>query len=80
MLERAREFPKDRGSNVEFIKGDAKNLPFDENSFDYVLFIDSLIHFEPGELNAVFKEAARVLKPGESLLSSSPPCGSCSRW
>ncbi|ASJ02171.1 methyltransferase [Thermococcus profundus] len=64
MLERAKEFAKDRRSKVEFIKGDARNLPFDENSFDYVLLIDSLIHFEPGELNAVFKEIGRVLKPG----------------
>ncbi|WP_010479159.1 class I SAM-dependent methyltransferase [Thermococcus zilligii] len=64
MLERARKFAADKGSKVEFVKGDAKELPFENNSFDYVLFIDSLVHFEPRELNQVFKEVARVLKPG----------------
>ncbi|WP_297419879.1 class I SAM-dependent methyltransferase [Thermococcus sp.] len=62
MLEKAREFAKDKRSKVEFIKGDARKLPFEENSFDYVLFIDSLFHFEPRELNQIFREVARVLK------------------
>ncbi len=64
MLERAREFARDKRSKVEFVKGDARELPFEDNSFDYVLFIDSLVHFEPRELNQLFREAARVLKPG----------------
>ncbi|NJE02138.1 class I SAM-dependent methyltransferase [Thermococcus sp. JdF3] len=63
MLSKAREFAKDRGSKVEFVKGDARKLPFEENSFDYVVFIDSLVHFEPMDLNSTFKEVARVLKP-----------------
>ncbi|MBP1911193.1 class I SAM-dependent methyltransferase [Thermococcus stetteri] len=64
MLEKAREFAKERESRVEFIEGDARQLPFENDSFDYVLFIDSLVHFEPPELSRVFREAARVLKPG----------------
>ena len=68
MLSKAREFAGDKRSNVEFIKGDARKLPFEDNSFDYVLFIDSLVHFEPSELSRVFKEIARVLKPGGKLL------------
>ncbi len=63
MLERAREFARDKRSKVEFVKGDARELPFEDSSFDYVLFVDSLVHFEPAELNRVFREAARVLKP-----------------
>ncbi len=64
MLERAKEFARDKRSKVEFVKGDARELPFEDSSFDYVLFVDSLVHFEPAELNRVFREAARVLKPG----------------
>ncbi|ASJ00056.1 class I SAM-dependent methyltransferase [Thermococcus gorgonarius] len=64
MIRKAREFARDKRSKVEFVEGDAKNLPFRENSFDYVLFIDSLVHFEPKELNQIFREIARVLKPG----------------
>lgn len=63
MLSKAKEFAKDRRSKVEFVKGDARKLPFEENSFDYVVFIDSLVHFEPRDLNSTFKEVARVLKP-----------------
>ncbi|HDZ35392.1 MAG TPA: class I SAM-dependent methyltransferase [Thermococcus sp.] len=68
MLERAREFAKDKNSRVEFVKGDAKSIPFENNSFEYVIFIDSLVHFEAAELNAVFKEIARVLKPGGKFI------------
>ena len=68
MLERAREFARDKRSKVEFVKGDARELPFEDSSFDYVLFIDSLVHFEPAELNRVFKEITRVLKPGGKFI------------
>ncbi len=64
MLRRARKFAEEKRSKVEFVKGDARELPFEDDSFDYVLFIDSLVHFEPSGLNSVFREAARVLKPG----------------
>ncbi|NJE46776.1 class I SAM-dependent methyltransferase [Thermococcus sp. GR7] len=68
MLEKARKFAKDKMSRVEFVKGNAENLPFEDNSFEYVIFIDSLVHFEPAELNVVFKETARVLKPGGKFI------------
>ncbi|BAD86430.1 SAM-dependent methyltransferase, UbiE/COQ5 family [Thermococcus kodakarensis KOD1] len=68
MLEKAREFAKEKESRVEFIEGDARELPFENDSFDYVLFIDSLVHFEPQDLAKVFKETARVLKPGGKFI------------
>ena len=68
MLERAREFARDKRSKVEFVKGDARGLPFEDSSFDYVLFIDSLVHFEPKDLNAIFKGITRVLKPNGRLI------------
>ncbi len=55
MLEKAREFAKEKESRVEFIEGDARELPFENNSFDYVLFIDSLVHFEPPGLGQGFQ-------------------------
>jgi len=62
MIKKAREYKKERNSNVVFMQADAKNLPFDDNSFDYVLFIgDNVVHFTPPELNQVFKEIQRVL-------------------
>ncbi|WP_048058291.1 class I SAM-dependent methyltransferase [Pyrococcus yayanosii] len=63
MIAKAKEYARKRASKVEFIQGDAREIPFEDNTFDYVLFIDSLVHFEPLELNKVFKEVRRVLKP-----------------
>ena len=64
MLAKAREYARERASKVEFIKADAGSLPFDGESFDYVLFIgDSVVHFSPTELNGVFREISRILKP-----------------
>ncbi|WP_297064217.1 class I SAM-dependent methyltransferase [Thermococcus sp.] len=68
MLSLAQSFAKEKGSRVEFVKGDARNLPFENSSFDYVLFIDNLVHFEPLELGKAFREIARVLKPRGKLL------------
>ena len=45
-------------------------LPFDDNSFDALLCIDSMNHF-PDRL-AVFKEWCRVLRPGGRALFSDP--------
>ena len=55
---------KKRKTNVEFINGDARNLPFEDNSFD-------LIYSSRGPLSADFsfmKESLRVLKNGGVLL------------
>ncbi|WP_457741556.1 class I SAM-dependent methyltransferase [Thermococcus sp.] len=68
MLSLAKGFAKEKGSRVEFVKADARELPFEENSFDYVLFIDNLVHFAPLDLGKTFREMARVLKPGGKLL------------
>lgn len=65
LLKRARAYARERGSRVEFVKGDARNLPFEDESFDYVLFLgNSVVHFTPPELSQVFKEVGRVLRPG----------------
>jgi len=37
MVERSRRKSKDWGLNIEFKRGDAHNLPFDENTFDAVI-------------------------------------------
>ena len=68
MLSLAKGFAEERGSRVEFTKADARELPFEDNSFDYVLFIDNLVHFGPLDLGKVFREIAKVLKPNGRLL------------
>ncbi|MHA1384681.1 MAG: class I SAM-dependent methyltransferase [Candidatus Helarchaeota archaeon] len=48
--------------NVKFVKGDAKNMPFEDNSFDAIISNDSLHHWDDPVW--VFNEIARILKKG----------------
>jgi len=51
--------------NVEVLQGDGRQLPLPESHFDVVLLID-VVGETPNEL-ALFRECARVLKPGGVL-------------
>lgn len=53
---------RDRSASVEYRRGDALALPFDDAAFDVVCAMDFLEHVEdPGRAIA---EASRVLRPG----------------
>jgi len=63
MLSRARENAAKRGvTNVEFRKGYIESLPVDDASIDYV--ISNCVINLSADKPAVFREIARVLKPG----------------
>jgi len=49
-------------NRVEYVKGDAQEMPFDDNMFDSV-FTNGSLHEWPGP-KRVFDEIHRVLKPG----------------
>lgn len=67
MLAAAETFVKGNGhQNVEFIQGDAENLPFPEESFDIVTCRIAPHHFP--NVNEFVNEAFRVLKPGGQFL------------
>ena len=51
---------------VEYVKGDASKIPFDDNLFDGA-FTNGSLH-EWADPGAVFKEIRRVLKPGGKYL------------
>ncbi len=53
-------------SNLQFIPADALNLPFQENSFDAVINIESAHHY--GDIDKFLEEVHRVLRPGGHLL------------
>jgi len=58
-LEVAKKF--DRSRQVQYLKGDAHALPFEDSLFDIVMCLDVLEHVsDPAK---AIKEAARVLKP-----------------
>ncbi|MFA4668557.1 class I SAM-dependent methyltransferase [Pyrococcus kukulkanii] len=62
-IERARELAKKRGSNTEFYVMDARNLEFEENTFDLVALLGyPLAHFSIWDFDRILQEIRRVLK------------------
>ena len=49
-------------SNINFVKGDAESLPFDDNSFDAVINVESSHCY--GNMESFVSEVCRVLKKG----------------
>ncbi len=64
-LDRGREIMKDAGlsERVSFNKGDVADLPFDDNTFDWVWSSDC-VGYGPWEPLPLMQELARVVKPG----------------
>lgn len=61
ILETAKKIFNKNGHNAEFIHADALEMPFDDNTFDIVISIGLLEHFE--NLEKPLNEQYRVLKP-----------------
>jgi len=57
-----------RVSDCPVLQCDAKALPFADNTFDQVLFVGVMDHLHDWELEACFREMARVLRPGGQVL------------
>lgn len=67
MLNTAAEFIRGNGhANVEFVAGDAEQLPFADEVFDLVTCRIAAHHFP--DIPAFVREAFRVVKPGGQLL------------
>ncbi|MBE9029956.1 class I SAM-dependent methyltransferase [filamentous cyanobacterium LEGE 11480] len=68
-LERARRAVTPLNSNqINFVEGNACELPFEDDSFDVVLAVECIFHFPSRE--QFFHEVQRVLKPGGRLALS----------
>ena len=61
------ELPEELLSDPAFIKGDATNMHFGENSFDFVVALDVLEHISPEKRNDFLSETHRVSTQGVIL-------------
>jgi SAM-dependent methyltransferase len=69
MIERAKDNALTHGiTNVEFLLGEMEDLPLPDNSIDIVIS-NCVINLSPDKAS-VFKEAARVIKPGGRFVIS----------
>ena len=79
MLREARRFVGERQPAPAWIEGDAQRLVgLGDATFDGVLCSSVLEYLE--DPPAALREAARVLRPGGTLVLSLPPTGSVLRW
>ncbi|WP_030904749.1 class I SAM-dependent methyltransferase [Streptomyces sp. NRRL F-5126] len=70
------------GPSVQWVRGDARALPFD-GAFDLAVSFGAFGHFLPGERSAVFAGVRRALRPGGLFvfpLPAPPRVGSLPYW
>lgn len=60
MLKKAKERLRSSGISAEFVEADVHTLPFNNNTFDITLCLNSFVHFE--KPTQVIKEIKRVLR------------------
>jgi SAM-dependent methyltransferase len=54
--------------DIEFVDGISARLPFDDDSFDYVIAVEVLRYLHPDDVLQTYREIRRVLRPGGRCL------------
>ncbi len=68
----ARDAGGPEGSVPTYLEGSAEALPFEDASFDTVIFINSLHHIPVDAMDLALEQAARVLRPAGNLYVQEP--------
>lgn len=71
-LDIGREIYESQGLSLTTQLGDARQLPFEDDTFDLSFNGGVLEHFEDDELERVIDEMARVVRPGGTVLAFCP--------
>jgi len=69
---RARALAADPDHHHDYVDAVGQDLPFDDDSFDIVVFASSLHHVPIADMPAALAEARRVLRPGGTLFVGEP--------
>jgi ubiquinone/menaquinone biosynthesis C-methylase UbiE len=56
-------FAKENFPDIEFKPGVASDMPYADNTFDFIISIEVLRYLHPDDVEASYKEIYRVLKP-----------------
>lgn len=61
-----------KSTNRYFVVGNSKNLPFTDNTFDYITLIEVLEHLDKDKTVEILSEINRLLKKDGSLIITTP--------
>ncbi|WP_254566530.1 SDR family NAD(P)-dependent oxidoreductase [Oscillatoria sp. HE19RPO] len=70
LIDCAKRRAQERSSKCEFILGDVIATHFDDNSFDYIICRDALLHFDNEGKNQLLQKIRSWLKPGGKFLAT----------
>ncbi|MTI71016.1 MAG: class I SAM-dependent methyltransferase [Firmicutes bacterium] len=63
-LNKAYEFQKRNGVNLNILKGDMRNLTFKNESISFIYSYNTIFHMGKNDISKAIEEIKRVLKPG----------------
>ncbi len=71
-IERANNYAKEHNMEFNIIKGDIRELPYEDESFSFVFSHHTIHHMPKVEVEKTVKEMIRVLKPGGLIFVNFP--------
>ena len=66
------EMSRKEGNNTDVVCGSATNLPFKQDCFDSVVFLEIVEHMDEACQNAALREIECVLKLGGNIVATTP--------
>lgn len=60
--------PSNINQNINFLKIDGQNLPFESETFDFIISKGVIVHLDFDMKNRIYKEFYRVLKKGGKII------------